>query len=310
MDKIIENFILTENKEIAGAGESEPLRFIFITPFADIPFFETVKKGMNDAAGQLAVSSEFTGPSGMDIAGQVDMAKQAIADGYNGIVLNIFEAEALASVIKEANDARIPVAVFNVDDRSVPTGRLCFVCQNLFKAGQVLGENALAFIPDGGRIFIVMHDRGVSALEERFDGITSILKGKDVTWDVLIGGDNENTVRVVTEQLKANPDVKVLLGTGQSDTEGIGFAIERNFKGQNYDVAGFDLSAETLRMVKEGTIHFTIDQQPYIQGYYPVVQLAHYCRYGIVPSNIDAGHNIITQKEACKVIELSKKNYR
>ncbi len=295
--------------ENSGSGQN-PLRFIFITPFADIPFFETVKKGMNDAAGQLGVSCDFTGPSGMDTAGQVEMTQRAIADGYDGIVLNIFEAAKLAPVISQAKDAGIPVVAFNVDDQSTQTGRLCSVCQDLYKAGQVLGKNASEFIPNGSKIFIVMHDRGVSALEERCNGIVDGLKGKDITCEILIGGDNENTVRVVTESLKANPDVKVLLGTGQSDTEGIGYAIERNFKGQNYDVAGFDLSAETLRMVKEGTIRFAIDQQPYVQGYYPVVQLTQYLRYGIAPADIDAGNNVIDQAKASRVIELCKNNYR
>ena len=295
--------------ENSGGGE-DWLRFIFITPFADIPFFETVKKGMHAAVKNLGVSCEFTGPSGMDTASQAEMTRQAIKDGYDGIVLNIFEAAKLAGVIAEAKDAGIPVVAFNVDDQSAPTERLCSVCQNLFRAGQVLGKNASEFIPDGSRIFIVMHDRGVSALEERFEGIIDGLKGKEITWEILVGGDNENTVRVVTEALRTNPDIKVLLGTGQSDTEKIGFAIERNFKGQNYDVAGFDLSAETLRMVKEGTIHFAIDQQPYVQGYYPVVQLAQYLRYGIDPSDVDAGNNVIDQAKASRVIELCRKNYR
>jgi simple sugar transport system substrate-binding protein len=246
----------------------------------------------------------------MDTASQVKMTHQAIKDGYDGIVLNIFEAAKLAKVISEAKDSGIPVVAFNVDDQSDQTERMCSVCQNLFKAGQVLGRNAFAFIPDGSKIFIVMHDRGVSALEQRFEGIIDVFKGKNVTWEVLIGGDSENTAKVITEQLKANPDVKVVLGTGQSDTEGIGFAFERNFKGRGYTAAGFDLSAETLRMIKDGAICFAIDQQPYVQGYYPVVQLAHYCRYGIVPSNIDAGHNVIDQAKAASVIELSKKNYR
>jgi simple sugar transport system substrate-binding protein len=286
------------------------LRFIFITSFADIPFFEPVKKGMNDAADQLDVLCEFTGPSGMDIAAQVRMVRQAIADGYDGIVLNIFEASDFVDVIRDANKAGIPVAAFNVDDQSVPTGRLCSVCQDLFKAGLVLGKTASSFIPDGSRIFILMHDRGISALEQRLEGILHGIQGKNITHDIVIGGNSESTAKRLTEKLRANPDVKTVLCTGQSDTEGAGLAIERNFIGQEYNIAGFDLSYETLRLIRDGVITFAIDQQPYIQGYYPVVQLALYCRYGIVPSNIDAGHNIITQEIAGSVIELSKKNFR
>jgi len=83
--------------------------------------------------------------------------------------------------------------------------------------------------------------------------------------------------------LKADPEIKVVICTGQADTEGAGLAIERHFRGKGYRAAGFDLSPGTLRLIKAGHIQFTIDQQPYIQGYYPVIQLALYCRYGNPP---------------------------
>ena len=293
-----------------STNEKTKLRFIFITSFADIPFLVPGKKGMNDAAEQLGVSCDFTGPSGMDSAAQAKMIRQAVADGYDGIVLNILEAPPMAEAIAEVHKAGIPLVAFNVDDQSVETGRLSAICQNLYKAGQTLGKRAASSIADGSRVFIVMHDEGIEALEERRKGIEDGLKGKDITFEILIGGDNENAARVVTEQLKANPDVKAVLCTGQSDTEGTGFAIERNFNRQDYYVAGFDLSYETLRMIKDGTISFAIDQQPYAQGYYPVVQLTHYLRYGIAPSDMDAGNNIIDQDKAGLVIELSKNNYR
>ena len=43
---------------------------------------------------------------------------------------------------------------------------------------------------------------------------------------------------------------------------------------------------------------------------WPVIGLALYCRYGIMPSSMGAGAGIITRETAAKVMELSKKNYR
>jgi simple sugar transport system substrate-binding protein len=65
-----------------------------------------------------------------------------------------------------------------------------------------------------------------------------------------------------------------------------------------------------LRLIEAGYIRVTVDQQPYIQGFYPVVQLTLYLRYGIVPSNIDAGAAIIDRGNFRQVMELTKKNYR
>jgi len=63
-------------------------------------------------------------------------------------------------------------------------------------------------------------------------------------------------------------------------------------------------------MVKAGTIAFTVDQQPYVQGFYPVVQLALYCRYGIRPASQDAGATVITREDVDKVLKLSAAGYR
>ena len=111
-------------------------------------------------------------------------------------------------------------------------------------------------------------------------------------------------------QTKGDWGEEVVLGTGQVDTEAAGLAIEREFKGRGYGAAGFDLSPDILRLIKAGIIKFTIDQQPYIQGFYPVVQLALYCRYGIRPSSMDAGAGLITRENVDSVMELSKRSYR
>lgn len=57
-------------------------------------------------------------------------------------------------------------------------------------------------------------------------------------------------------------------------------------------------------------IDFTIDQQPYIQGFYPVMQLTLKCRYGIMPPNMDAGAAVITKANAAAVSDLVKQGYR
>ena len=36
---------------------------------------------------------------------------------------------------------------------------------------------------------------------------------------------------------------------------------------------GFDLTEQTQKLLQEGNIEFTIDQQPYLQGFLPVLQL-------------------------------------
>ena len=77
------------------------------------------------------------------------------------------------------------------------------------------------------------------------------------------------------------------------------------------NVATFDLSADFLKAVAADKPPSAIDQQQYLQGYLPVVFLANYAKYGLIPaSNVASGPNLITKDKAAKVVELSAKGIR
>ena len=288
-----------------------PLRLVFITCTVDAKFFEPVKKGMNDAAEMMGIKCDFLGTNGVDVKAQAEMVRQAVADGYDGIAVNIIDPEAFDAVIQEAIDKGVPVVGFNVDDHATPNTRLSSVNQRLYQAGEALAEHVSPHVPDGAHVLMTMHDEGVSALEDRLAGQQAILKKKNVRWTVVVtGNDSVKGSDVITETLKDNPGIRIVLGTGQSDTEAAGRAIEKSFAGRGYWSAGFDLSPETLRLIREGHIRCTVDQQPYIQGFYPVIQLTLYLRHGIVPSDIDAGAAIVDAANVDQIIELTRQRYR
>lgn len=288
-----------------------PLRLVFITCAVDAKFFEPVKKGMNDAAKMMGVECDFIGTQGVDVGAQAAMVEQAVANGYDGIALNIIDPQAFDDVIRNALEKGIPVVGFNVDDNTTPNARFSSVNQRLYEAGRTLAEHLLPDIPQNAHILMTMHDEGVSALNDRLRGEQTLLKGKNVRWTTIVtGNDSVKGAEVIAEALTENPDIRIILGTGQSDTEAAGRAIEKHYPNKGYWSAGFDLSPETLRLIQEGHIRCTVDQQPYIQGFYPVMQLTLYLRYGIVPSDIDAGAAIIDKSNVKHVIEMTQKGYR
>ncbi len=100
------------------------------------------------------------------------------------------------------------------------------------------------------------------------------------------------------------------LSSGQPDTEGAGLSVERDFPDKKFYIAGFDLTPEILKLIQKGYIDFTIDQQPYLQGLFPVIQLVLHIRYGIKPSDVDAGANIINSENVDDMLSLSVEGYR
>ena len=295
-------------------GHDDHLRFIFITTVVGEEFFIPVEKGMADAARMMGVSCEFVGTEGVDIPAQAEMVRQAVRDGYDGIALNIIDDRGFDAVVQEAMDAGIPVVAFDVDDHATPNARLSSVNQQFYEAGKKLGAKAASSIPDGSEILMTMHAAGVSALNDRLRGVQDGLReaGKNgVTWKVVITGNSgAESAEIIAHEFQANPNIKTILCTGQADTEGAGMVIKEHYPGQGYYAAGFDLSPEILQNVMDGHIAFTIDQQPYIQGFYPVIQLTLYKRYGIMPASMDAGATPITQDQAGSILELTKQHYR
>ena len=87
-------------------------------------------------------------------------------------------------------------------------------------------------------------------------------------------------------------------------------AIEREFKDGGCWSAGFDLSPTTLRLIRAGCIRATIDPQPYLQGFCPVVGLTQYLRHGITPPTVDAGATIIDSSNVGHVMDLTARHYR
>jgi simple sugar transport system substrate-binding protein len=70
----------------------------------------------------------------------------------------------------------------------------------------------------------------------------------------------------------------------------------------------FDYSPVVLRAVRTGRIEFAVDQQPYLQGYLPVVFLAERARYGLFPAQgevVPTGPNFITSANAAQAERLS-----
>ena len=239
------------------------------------------------------------------------MVSKAVADGYNGIALNLIDPDAFDGVVADAIAKGVPVVGFNVDDNSTPNARLASVNQRLDVAAQTLAEHALSDIPAGAHILMTKHDEGVSALEDRLRGAQEVLKRKGIKWTTIVtGNDAEAGAEIVAKALRENADIRVVLGSGQSDTEAAGRAIEAHFPNQGYWAAGFDLSPKTLELIQNGHIRFTIDQQPYVQGFYPVVALTLNLRYGIAPSNIDAGAGIVDRRNVKQIMQLTAAGYR
>jgi simple sugar transport system substrate-binding protein len=283
------------------------LKFIFITACIEEDFFKPLWRGVEDAARALGVKTAIAGVRDIDNDAQIRLVRDAIQQGYDGIALNIIHPTAFNEVISEALNSGIPVIGFNVDSKDKGNRRMSCVCQNSYKAGKLLAKEIYPLIKPEVRVLATLHSKGISALEERLAGIQEGLCELDLEWIIAVTGTNsKEAANVALEVLRKDSQICAVIGTGQADTEGAAIALSENFRQRDIVLAGFDLSPQIMQFIKLGIITATIDQQPYVQGFYPVVQLVHYCRYGIRPSDIDSGATVINKKNIISILEAQK----
>ena len=127
---------------------------------------------------------------------------------------------------------------------------------------------------------------------------------------MVTGNESKSGVEIISKYLQENPDVHIILSSGQSDTEAAGEAIQQFRQNKAIGPPASICRRKPSNLLQAGHIRFVIDQQPYVQGFYPVIALALNLRYGIAPSDIDAGARIVDQHNVKQVIRLTADGYR
>ena len=71
--------------------------------------------------------------------------------------------------------------------------------------------------------------------------------------------------------------------------------------------AGFDLSAPIVKGVQDGYIAVVLDQQPFLQGYLPIIQLYLTSKFGFAGMNVDTASSLITKENIDAVADSPRK---
>lgn len=293
-----------------GLVEREDIHITMVThgPPAD-PFWSIVNNGANQAAEDLDVQFEYRAPESFDVVEIQRTLEAAIAAEPDGLAVTIVDPDALAPVIREATEQGIPVIVFNAG-REVweDVGALTYIGQTEFEAGVAAGER---MAEEGVQSALcINHQQGNVTLDQRCNGFEEGLGG-EVEQISVDGSDPTAARNAIRAALRNNEEVDGMLALGPAGANPAIRALEESGRGGEITFGTFDLSPEVLRAIEDGTVLFAIDQQPYLQGYLPVMYLTQYIQNGLQPvGEIRTGPAFVTQENAGDVIELSEQGIR
>ena len=259
----------------AGAAQAQG-RYVLISHAPDSDsWWNTIKNSIKQAGEDFGVTVDYRNPPNGDLADMARLIEQAAAQGYDGVIASIADFQVLQGAMKKVTDKKIPLITINsgTTEQSEKLGALMHVGQPEYAAGQGAGERAKAA---GVKSFVcVNHYATNPASFERCRGFAEAIGAdyKKATLDT--GGVDPTAVETkVAAWLRQNPGTGAVLTLGPDGASPTLKALEKAGQKGKLWSATFDLSDDIARAIKDGSMQFAIDQQPYLQGYIPVAVLA------------------------------------
>ena len=286
----------------AGLTPSHPnWRIVFVNHVTTNPFFTATQYGIRDACELVGCTSQWTGSANSVAVEMVNAMNSAIAAKADAIAVALVDQHAFNEPVQRALDAGIPVFSYNADVTPAQgNNRLAYIGQDLFKAGQLMGQRITQLV-DSGRVALLIATPGQLNIQPRIDGAQDVLKksGKNYQIDIVATGPtvNEEISRVKSYYL-GHQDVKGMFSVDGGTTQGVAETMQQyGLAAKGVHGGGFDLLPRTLQLISQGAMDFTIDQQPYLQGYYAVMQAYMYLLSGglVGPADTNTGLKFVTK---------------
>jgi len=293
----------------SAAAEGEKYVLVSHAPDSD-SWWNTIKNGIALAGEQMGVTVEYRNPPTGDLADMARIIEQAAASGPNGIITTLADYDVLSGPIKAAVDQGINVIIMNsgTPDQAREVGALMYVGQPEYDAGHAAGLRAKG---DGISSFLcVNHYISSPSSSERCQGFADGL-GVDMGNQMIDSGQDPAEIKnKVLAYLSANPETGAVLTLGPTSADPTIAALQENGMAGDIYFGTFDLGTEIVKAIKADIINWGIDQQPFLQAYLPVVVMANYDRYGVLPgNNINSGPGFVT-KDGLELVEKYAGEFR
>jgi len=297
----------TATKAAVGNFPATPAwQFWFVNHVTTNLFFVPTQNGMADAAKLLGLPGPKWGGSTTSTATEmVSYLNTAIAAKANGIATTVINATSFTTPVMNAMNAGIPVISYNADGvvskgvADIGTNRLCYVGQALYNSGVAMGNRIKSLVTTPGEIAIFIATPGTGNIQPRYDGAASVLTPagytvKEIATGALTSGEGAAEKAYLTG---AKSTLKGAFAVDAGSTQYLGPSLASVGLAGKIPGGGFDLTPGTLTAINAGQIDFTIDQEPYLQGFLPVIYMYLFNLTGglVSPPNTDTGLTFVTK---------------
>jgi len=229
-------------------------------------FWDKIKKGAEAAAAKDNITLKYSNdPSA---SGQSTLIQNAVDSKVDGIATTLVTPDALAGVVGKATKAGIPVVGFNSGiDAYQKLGALMYFGSDETVAGNAVGSRIKQ--AGGKKPLCVIQAEGSVALEARCAGVKAQVPG---TTNLQVNGaDIASVTSTIKAKLQQDPSIDYVVTLGAPIA--VAALQSKTQAKSSTKVVTFDLNADVAKDIEGGSIDFSVDQQPYLQGYLAVDSL-------------------------------------
>lgn len=247
----------------AGGDEPQEKLIAYLPSGMTSPFYSQAAQSAAQYGEKFGMRLEAQAPPAeTDFNGQAAIFEQFIARKVDGILLCAIDYSVLTPSVEKANEAGIPVIVFNSltpFERGEIQG---YVGYNQYKAGYALGEYTGKLLQGKGEVFVI---RGVPGYHDtlRTNGYYDALKRFP---DIRVVGEGtgnwvrDQSIQIATEALKAHPEIDLILGV--NDEMAIGASIAARQLNREIYTLGIDGNPITMVEIENGNVTATYSAFP------------------------------------------------
>jgi simple sugar transport system substrate-binding protein len=267
-------------------------------------FWGTISQGAKDAAELYNIELNLQTSQG-DPSKYNDLIGSAVADKPAAVAVVIDDPKRYTENVCAAQKAGISVLAYNItQEGDVAKCTLGFVGQNFEEAGYLLGQRLIAEakLPQGAKVFTPVEFPDQVYAIQRNAGVQKALDAIGAKTEMVATGiDDAGALDKMSQYLLGHKDVAAIVPLGGTPHRNIEAAM--NGVSVKVPVVGFDLSKPVIDGIKSGTIIAAADQQPYIQGFQTVAQLALNLDFGLSPATINSGGSGLVDKSNVAIVE-------
>ena len=232
------------------------------------PFWSNISNGALTAGRDLGIEVTFVSGTNSGDDSQVAAIAAALRADIDGLAVAAGDPEAVEVAIRKARQAGIPVVAYDTPPVADSQALLYIGTDNL-AAGRLAGEMLARLLPEGGLVAVGTESVQQINARQRLEGFHAAIA--DTAIRVLPPCVDDHNV-ILSQQMAAttlaeHPDVAGVFGVAASSTPSWGGAIKAQGKAGQVKLVGFDMLADTISLLKEGSVDVAIAQHEFDMGY-------------------------------------------